>query len=239
MSKSSVAGLEAPADQASSPKRGTAVPPASSSPWPVLRPVVVVFAGLTVLTGVLYPLLVTGVAGLMAGAMSMAAGEYVSVQAQADTEAADVARERAELAASPAAELQELTALYVDRGLDARLAGQVASQLTAHDALGAHTRDELGLSAPQAARPVQAAFTSAASFAAGALLPLAVAVLAAGSALIPWVSATSLAFLAVLGGLAAWVGGAPAGRGAARVAFWGALAMGLTAAVGAMFGAVV
>lgn len=184
-------------------------------------------------------LLVTGVAGLMAGAMSMAAGEYVSVQAQADTEAADVARERAELAASPAAELQELTALYVDRGLDARLAGQVASQLTAHDALGAHTRDELGLSAPQAARPVQAAFTSAASFAAGALLPLAVAVLAAGSALIPWVSATSLAFLAVLGGLAAWVGGAPAGRGAARVAFWGALAMGLTAAVGAMFGAVV
>lgn len=183
-------------------------------------------------------LLVTGVAGLMAGAMSMAAGEYVSVQAQADTEGADLDRERAELAASPAAELEELTRLYVRRGLDARLAGQVASQLTARDALATHARDELGITDVHAARPVQAALTSAASFAAGALLPLAVAMAASGAGLIPWVSGTSLLFLALLGALAAWVGGASALIGGWRVAFWGALAMGITAAVGALFGTV-
>lgn len=179
---------------------------------------------------------VTGVAGLMAGAMSMAAGEYVSVHSQADTEQADVARERAELVANPAAELRELTNLYVQRGLDTRLAGQVASQLMAKDALGAHARDELGISPGLAARPVQAALTSAASFAGGALLPLGVTAAAAGMAVIPWVSGSSLVFLALLGALAAGVGGAGPWQGAGRVAFWGALAMGLTAAVGALFG---
>jgi VIT1/CCC1 family predicted Fe2+/Mn2+ transporter len=183
-------------------------------------------------------ILLTGVAGLVAGAMSMAAGEYVSVHSQADTEAADLAREQAELNADPAAELRELSAIYVDRGLEPALAQQVAQQLMQHDALGAHARDELGISESLSARPVQAALASAASFAAGALLPLAVVALAPASGLIVWVSATSLAFLALLGGLAAQAGGAGVWVGAWRVTFWGALAMALTAGAGSLFGAV-
>lgn len=144
-------------------------------------------------------IVVAGVAGLVAGAMSMAAGEYVSVHSQADTENADLARERAELQVTPEAELRELTGIYVSRGLDHELARKVAEQLTAHDALGAHARDELGISEILAARPVQAALSSAASFAVGAALPLAVAVVARGSAVIPWVSGMSLVFLAALG----------------------------------------
>lgn len=182
--------------------------------------------------------LVSGVAGLVAGAMSMAAGEYVSVHSQADTELADLARERAELAADPAAELRELTAIYLARGLAPELAQQVAEQLTHHDALGAHARDELGISEAFSARPVQAALASAASFAVGAALPLAVTALVPGPGLIAWVSGTSLAFLALLGTVAARAGGARAWVGAARVTFWGALAMAITAGVGALFGAV-
>ena len=173
-------------------------------------------------------ILVTGVAGLVAGAMSMAAGEYVSVHSQADTEAADLARESAELKADPAAEMRELTAIYVSRGLDATLAGQVAAQLMAHDPLGAHARDELGISTAFSAQPVQAALASAASF---ALVP--------GAGLITAVSGMSLVFLAGLGLVAARAGGAPLVAGAWRVTFWGALAMGITAGVGALFGAVV
>jgi VIT1/CCC1 family predicted Fe2+/Mn2+ transporter len=184
-------------------------------------------------------ILLTGVAGLVAGAMSMAAGEYVSVYSQADTEKADLARERAELQADPAAEMRELTAIYAARGLEPELARQVAAQLTAHDALGAHARDELGISEALSARPVQAAFASAASFAVGAALPLGIAVLAPNTQLIPWVAATSLLFLALLGGTAARAGGAPVLAGAWRVSFWGALAMAITAGVGALFGAVV
>jgi VIT1/CCC1 family predicted Fe2+/Mn2+ transporter len=183
-------------------------------------------------------ILVTAVAGLVAGAMSMAAGEYVSVHSQADTENADLARERAELAADPAAEHRELTAIYVGRGLEPALAQQVAEQLMQHDAIGAHARDELGISEAMSAQPVQAALSSAASFAVGAALPLAVAALAPPSQLIAWVSALSLVFLAVLGVTAARVGGANAVAGAWRVSFWGALAMGITAGVGALFGAV-
>jgi VIT1/CCC1 family predicted Fe2+/Mn2+ transporter len=183
--------------------------------------------------------LITGIAGLVAGAMSMAAGEYVSVHSQADTEKADVTRERAELSADPAAEERELTAIYVARGLEPGLAHQVAGQLMAHDALGAHARDELGISETMSARPVQAALASAASFAAGAALPLAVVALAPAAALIALVSGTSLAFLAGLGALAARAGGASALAGAWRVTFWGALAMAITAGVGAWFGAVV
>jgi VIT1/CCC1 family predicted Fe2+/Mn2+ transporter len=183
--------------------------------------------------------LMTGVAGLVAGAMSMAAGEYVSVHSQADTEQADVSRERAELAADPAAEERELTAIYVARGLEPGLARQVAGQLMAHDALGAHARDELGISESLSARPVQAALASAASFAAGAALPLAVVVLAPAAMLVASVSGTSLVFLAGLGALAARAGGASALVGAWRVTFWGALAMAITAGVGAWFGAVV
>jgi vacuolar iron transporter family protein len=183
--------------------------------------------------------LMTGIAGLVAGAMSMAAGEYVSVHSQADTEKADVTRERAELSADPAAEERELTAIYVARGLEPGLAHQVAGQLMAHDALGAHARDELGISETMSARPVQAALASAASFAAGAALPLAVVALAPAAALIALVSGTSLAFLAGLGALAARAGGASALAGAWRVTFWGALAMAITAGVGAWFGAVV
>jgi VIT1/CCC1 family predicted Fe2+/Mn2+ transporter len=183
--------------------------------------------------------LMTGVAGLVAGAMSMAAGEYVSVYSQADTETADLTRERAELAADPAAEERELTAIYVARGLERDLARQVAGQLMAHDALGAHARDELGISETMSARPVQAALASAASFAAGAALPLAVAALAPAAALSAAVSGTSLVFLAGLGALAARAGGASALAGAWRVTFWGALAMAITAGVGALFGAVV
>ena len=184
-------------------------------------------------------ILLTGVAGLVAGAMSMAAGEYVSVYSQADTEKADLARERAELQADPAAEMRELTAIYAARGLEPELARQVAAQLTAHDALGAHARDELGISDALSARPVQAALASAASFAVGAALPLGVALLAPNTQLIPWVAATSLLFLALLGGIAARAGGAPVLAGAWRVSFWGVLAMAITAGVGALFGAVV
>jgi len=183
--------------------------------------------------------LVSGVAGLVAGAMSMAAGEYVSVHSQADTENADLTRERAELALDPAAERRELTAIYVTRGLDQGLAQQVAEQLMRHDAIGAHARDELGISETLNARPVQAALSSAASFAVGAVLPLAVTALAPAQGMIPWVSGTSLVFLALLGAMAARVGGAGAWIGAGRVTFWGALAMAITAGVGALFGAVV
>lgn len=182
--------------------------------------------------------LVSGVAGLLAGAMSMAAGEYVSVSSQADTEQADLARERAELAADPASEHAELTAIWAARGLTPELAGQVATQLTAHDALGAHARDELGLIEMHAARPIQAALASAGSFAVGAALPLAMVLVAPGPALVATVVGASLVLLAILGGVAAQVGGAPWLRGTLRVLFWGALAMAITAAAGALFGAV-
>jgi len=184
-------------------------------------------------------ILVTGVAGLVAGAMSMAAGEYVSVHSQADTEQADLSLERAELARNPAAEQRELSGIYVARGLDPDLAQQVAQQLMAHDALGAHARDELGISAALSARPVQAALASAASFAIGAALPLAVTAVVPVGILIPWVAGTSLVFLAMLGAGAARAGGASALIGAWRVTFWGALAMAITAGVGTLFGAVV
>ncbi|HRH72803.1 VIT family protein [Zoogloea sp.] len=180
----------------------------------------------------------TGVAGLVAGAMSMAAGEYVSVHSQADVEKADLSRERLELANAPDAELLELAAIYVGRGLDPALAQQVARQLTQHDALGAHARDELGLSEVLEARPIQAALASAASFAAGAALPLGVALLVSGERLIPTLSATSLLFLAMLGALAARAGGARPWIGAGRVAFWSALAMALTTVIGRAFGTV-
>ena len=183
-------------------------------------------------------LLITGVAGLVAGAMSMAAGEYVSVYSQADTEKADIERERLELLVDAASEHKELAAIYVSRGLDKSLATQVAEQLMAHDALGAHTRDELGISHTLTARPLQAALASATSFAVGALMPLLVTLLAPESILVYAVSGTSLVFLAVLGGVAARAGGAPVMPGTIRVTFWGALAMALTAGVGAMFGAV-
>jgi len=183
--------------------------------------------------------LIAGVAGLAAGAMSMAAGEYVSVSSQADTEAADRERERDELAEDPEAELAELTAIYRNRGLDEQLARQVAEQLTRSDALGAHLRDELGISEALSARPIQAALASAAAFAAGAVLPLAAVVLAPESLEIFTVAGTSLLFLAGLGALSASVGGAPVARATVRVTFWGALAMLLTAAIGAAFGAVV
>ena len=169
----------------------------------------------------------------------MAAGEFVSVHYQADTEKADLTRERAELEMYPAAEQRELTAIYVARGLDHGLAQQVAEQLMAHNALGAHARDELGISELLRARPLQAASASAASFAVGAVLPLAVTALAPAQSLIPWVSGTSLVFLALLGAIAARVGSAGAWIGAGRVTFWGALAMAITAGVGALFGAVV
>ena len=183
-------------------------------------------------------ILVTGVAGLVAGAMSMAAGEYVSVHSQADTEAADLARESTELKQDPVAEHRELAAIYVGRGLDAALAKQVADQLMARDALGAHSRDELGFSKDLSARPIQAALASAASFAVGAALPLAVAAMASGKYLMPWVAVSSLVFLALLGAVAAQVGGAGVWIGAWRVTFWGAIAMAITAAAGALFGAV-
>jgi VIT1/CCC1 family predicted Fe2+/Mn2+ transporter len=183
--------------------------------------------------------LVAGVAGLVAGAMSMAAGEYVSVHSQADTEKADLARERDELETDPAAERRELTAIYVERGLPQALAQMVAEQLMLHDALGAHARDELGISEAFSAQPVQAAMASAASFAVGALLPLVISIVVPPSALIPWVGTSSLVFLAVLGGTAAQAGGANLLKGACRVCFWGALAMLITAGVGRLFGAVV
>ncbi|MDE2094972.1 MAG: VIT family protein [Burkholderiales bacterium] len=182
---------------------------------------------------------VAGAAGLMAGAMSMAAGEYVSVSSQSDTEGADIARERIELSAQPEAELRELAAIYEGRGLSADLAAQVAAQLTAHDALGAHTRDELGVSETLTARPVQAALTSALTFTAGAVLPLATALVAPMSIVTVAVAATSLVFLTALGAMSARVGGAPVAKAAVRVAFWGVLAMALTAGVGKLFGAIV
>jgi VIT1/CCC1 family predicted Fe2+/Mn2+ transporter len=183
--------------------------------------------------------LIAGTAGLVAGAMSMAAGEYVSVHSQADTERADVERERKELTADDQGERKELAAIYVGRGLDPALAEQVADQLMAHDALGAHARDELGIIEALRARPIQAASASAGSFAIGAALPLLVAAVVPGASLIPLVAGTSLVFLALLGGLAARAGGADMMVGALRVTFWGALAMGLTAGVGALFGTVV
>lgn len=182
-------------------------------------------------------ILATGVAGLVAGAMSMAAGEYVSVQSQADTESADLARERDELKKDPAGEHRELAAIYVGRGLDPALAKQVADQLMARDALGAHARDELGISKALSAKPVQAAMASAASFALGAALPVVVAALAPAHGLMPWVGVTCLASLALLGAVAAQVGGARVWLGAWRVTFWGALAMAITAGVGALLGA--
>jgi VIT1/CCC1 family predicted Fe2+/Mn2+ transporter len=183
--------------------------------------------------------LVAGVAGLVAGAMSMAAGEYVSVSSQADTENADLARERAELATQPAFELEELQGIYIQRGLDPELARQVAEQLMAHDALGAHARDELGISSIHAARPVQAALASAATFAVGAALPLLVAAIAPTTRIIAPVAVASLLFLALLGGIAARAGGAGVLRGAARVTFWGAFALALTALIGRLFGTTV
>jgi vacuolar iron transporter family protein len=181
--------------------------------------------------------MIAGIAGLVAGAMSMAAGEYVSVHSQTDTEQADLERERKELQADDQGERHELAAIYVARGLDPALAKKVADQLMAHDALGAHARDELGITGALSARPLQAAFASAGSFSVGAALPLLVTAVAPDTSLIPLVAGTSLVFLAGLGALAARVGGASLAVGALRVTFWGALAMGLTAGVGALFGA--
>jgi vacuolar iron transporter family protein len=178
--------------------------------------------------------LLAGVSGLAAGAMSMAAGEYVSVHSQADTEQADIERERKELKADDAGERKELTAIYIGRGLDPALASQVADQLMAHDALGAHVRDELGISQMSRARPLQAAFASAASFAIGAAFPLIVTAWAPQQQLIVWVAGTSLVFLALLGALAARAGGAHVAVAALRVTFWGALAMAVTTGVGAL-----
>jgi len=182
--------------------------------------------------------LVAGVAGLVAGAMSMAAGEYVSVHSQADTEQAELELERTELKADDRGEHKELAAIYVARGLEPALAKQVAQQLMVHDALGAHARDELGISTALSARPIQAALTSAVTFAVGAAMPLMVTAVAPESALIPLVSGTSLVFLTLLGGLAARAGGAGVTVGAIRVTFWGALAMAVTAGIGALFGTV-
>lgn len=181
-------------------------------------------------------ILIAGVAGLVAGAMSMAAGEYVSVSSQSDTEHADLDRERKELAADPVHEQQELAAIYVGRGLDEGLASEVATQLMAHDALGAHGRDELGISETLTARPVQAALASAGTFSVGAVLPLLVVLLVPVSVLMGAVAGSSLLFLALLGALAGRVGGASVLTAAVRVTFWGALAMALTAGVGALFG---
>ena len=183
--------------------------------------------------------LVAGIAGLVAGAMSMAAGEYVSVSSQADTETADLDREREELATDTAHEQAELAAIYVARGLDASLASEVATQLMAKDALGAHARDELGISDTLSARPVQAAFASAGTFSVGAALPLLIVLVVPASALVWAVSSSSLFFLALLGSLAARAGGSPVLKSVARVTFWGALAMALTAGVGMLFGATV
>jgi VIT1/CCC1 family predicted Fe2+/Mn2+ transporter len=184
-------------------------------------------------------ILIAGAAGLAGGAMSMAAGEYVSVSSQADTERADLERERAELKADDAGEHKELSAIYVGRGLDPALAKKVSEQLMAHDALGAHARDELGISESLRARPLQAALASAASFAVGAAMPLIVAVLSPARDVIALLAGTSLAFLAILGGAAAQAGGAGVLIGAARVTFWGALAMACTAGIGSLVGTIV
>lgn len=190
-------------------------------------------------TGAAPPAVLTaGIAGLAAGAMSMAAGEYVLVQSQADTERADIARETSELEVQPELERAELVAIYRKRGLDQELATRVADRLMAHDALGAHMRDELGITETLRARPVQAAIASAASFAVGAALPIAAALVSRANAA-TWITCTTLIALLGLGGLAAQAGGAPVMKGAVRVAFWGALAMALTAGVGRMFGTAV
>ncbi len=181
-------------------------------------------------------ILLTGMAGLVSGSMAMAAGEYVSVSSQSDTESADLARESEELATQPEHELVELTGIYVKRGLTHELAKQVAVQLTAYDALGTHARDELGIVEAMNARPVQAALASAGTFAVGAALPLLIAFSSSATNLVPFVASASLIFLAILGGLAAKVGGANIWIGTARVAFWGALAMVATAGVGSLFG---
>ena len=183
--------------------------------------------------------LVAAVAGLVAGALSMAAGEYVSVSSQADTEKADLGRERGELATMPEAERAELAAIYTGRGLSPELALQVADQLTAHDALGAHARDELGIHEITRARPIQAAVASAASFAVGAAPPAILAAMVPAGILTPAVAGVTVALLLVLGGVAARLGGAPVARGALRVAFWGAVAMGATDAVGRLFGTII
>jgi VIT1/CCC1 family predicted Fe2+/Mn2+ transporter len=180
--------------------------------------------------------LIAGLAGLVAGAMSMAAGEYVSVSTQSDTERADLEREKKELATESEFELQELTEIYVKRGLDEPLAKQVAVQLTAHDALAAHARDELGISEVLSARPIQAALASAATFTVGAALPLIVAAIVPQAIIVPVVVGASLVSLALLGGVAAHAAGAPLGVSIVRVTFWGALAMAITAGVGALFG---
>lgn len=182
-------------------------------------------------------ILTAGVAGLVAGAMSMAAGEYVSVKSQADTEQADLDKEKSELATQPDMELEELTSIYQARGLDRALARQVAEQLMSHDALGAHARDELGITEMLRARPIQAAVASALSFAAGAAIPIVATLLSPATWVVQTTSATALAALLVLGGVAAYAGGASVVKGAVRVAFWGALAMALTAATGALFDA--
>ena len=184
-------------------------------------------------------ILLTGVAGLVAGAMSMAAGEYVSVQSQADTEHADIEREKRELETDPEHELEELTSIYEARGLDQPLAWQVAESLMKKDALGAHIRDELGITETLRARPIQAAFASAISFVAGAVIPIIAVLLAPSAWIAETLSATALVTLIILGGTAAYAGGAPVIKGAMRVAFWGALAMGITAGVGRFFGTVV
>lgn len=183
-------------------------------------------------------ILIAGVAGLVAGAMSMAAGEYVSVSSQADTERADLERERKELETDKESETRELTGIYIQRGLDPSLAKQVAEQLMAKDPLGAHARDELGISERLIARPIQAGLASAASFAIGAALPLLITFMSPLTSLIPLIAGTSLAFLALLGGVAANTGGAPVIAGAIRVTFWGALAMAITAGVGTLFNGV-
>jgi len=184
-------------------------------------------------------ILLTGIAGLVAGAMSMAAGEYVSVSSQADSESADRAREENELATIPDKEREELIGIYELRGLNRALAEQVADKLTEHDALATHLRDELGMAAHTAARPVQAAFASAAAFTIGASLPLAMVPLSPAAYLSWTVSITALLFLAVLGAVGAKAGGAPIGRAVLRVTFWGAIAMAATAAIGALFGTTV
>jgi VIT1/CCC1 family predicted Fe2+/Mn2+ transporter len=184
-------------------------------------------------------ILLTGVAGLVAGAMSMAAGEYVSVQSQADTEEADIKKETHELKTEPERELEELTSIYVSRGLDQPLALLVAEKLMSSDALGAHSRDELGITDTLRARPLQAAFASATAFIAGAIVPIAAAWLAPSAQVAMATSATALITLIVLGGTAAYAGGASIVKGALRVAFWGALAMGITAGVGRLFGAAI
>ena len=184
-------------------------------------------------------ILLTGVAGLVAGAMSMAAGEYVSVKSQADTESADLAKEKRELETQPEAELEELTAIYIKRGLDRPLAKQVAEKMTSGAALAAHLRDELGITETLRARPIQAALASAISFLAGALVPIAAVLLSPSAWLIAVSSATALITLAILGGTAAIAGGASMVKGSIRVAFWGALAMGITAGIGRLFGTIV